>query len=123
MIFGPTVVGPAQIGLAQANAQNARDIAHKSEVSSDKAQKNIERLYMVVHAMWELLKEKTGLTDADLEAKVREIDMRDGKLDGKDSTQTEMQMCRKCGKTVASGQTMCPWCGEQIGIGAFNHAR
>ena len=122
MRFGPTV-GHAQIGLAQANAQHARDVARKSEMSSDKTQKNVERLYLVVHAMWELLKDKAGLTDADLEAKVQEIDMRDGRLDGQDATQTSMLTCRNCGRAMQSGQLRCPWCGAQADGGSFNHVR
>jgi hypothetical protein len=92
-------------------------------MSADKTQKNVERLYMVVHAMWELLKDKAGLTDADLEAKVLEIDMRDGRLDGQDATQTAMLTCRNCGRAIQSGQSHCPWCGAQTDCGSFTHAR
>ena len=78
---------------------------------------------MVVQAMWELMKEKAGLSDSDLEAKVREIDMRDGKLDGRDMTQTGPQTCRQCGRTILSGQLQCTWCGTQAETGAFSHSR
>ena len=97
----------AQNFIAQVDAQHARDVARESAMSSDKARKNTERLYMVVQAMWELLKEKAGLTDADLEAKVQEIDMRDGRLDGQDLTQTVPLTCRQCGRTILSGQSQC----------------
>jgi len=116
-------IGHAQVLVAQANAQSARDVAHESAISSDTALRNAERLYMVVHAMWELLKDKAGLTDADLEAKIREIDMRDGRLDGRDATQTLPQVCRQCGRTILSGHTRCAWCGAQSEGGAFTHAR
>ena len=113
----------AQNYIAQMSAQQARDIANESAISADKAWKNSERLYMVVHAMWELLSEKIGLTDADLEAKIRDIDMRDGRLDGKDATQTLPQTCCQCGRTILSGQSVCSWCGAPSEGGAFNHAR
>ena len=113
----------AQNFIAQVDAQHARDVARESAMSSDKARKNTERLYMVVQAMWELLKEKAGLTDADLEAKVQEIDMRDGRLDGQDLTQTVPLTCRQCGRTVLSGQSQCSWCGAQAEGGPFTHAR
>lgn len=115
-------IGHAQVLVAQANAQSARDVAHESAISSDTALRNAERLYMVVHAMWELLKDKAGLTDADLEAKIREIDMRDGRLDGRDATQTLPQVCRQCGRTILSGHTRCAWCGAQSEGGTFTHA-
>ena len=113
----------AQNFIAQVDAQHARDVARESAMSSDKTRKNTERLYLVVQAMWELLKEKVGLTDADLDAKVQEIDMRDGRLDGQDSTQTAPLTCRQCGRTILSGQAQCSWCGTQAEGGPFTHAR
>ena len=109
--------------IAQVDAQRARDVARESAMSSDKTRKNTERLYLVVQAMWELLKDKAGLTDADLDAKVQEIDMRDGRRDGQDSTQTDPMKCRQCGRTILSGQTQCSWCGAQAEGGPFTHAR
>ena len=109
--------------IAQVDAQHARDVARESAMSSDKTRKNTERLYLVVQAMWELLKDKAGLTDADLDAKVQEIDMRDGRLDGQDSTQTDPLTCRQCGRTILSGQAQCSWCGTQAEGGPFTHAR
>ena len=113
----------AQNFIAQVDAQHARDVARESAMSSDKTLKNTERLYLVVQAMWELLKDKAGLTDADLDAKVQEIDMRDGRLDGQDSTQTDPLTCRQCGRTILSGQAQCSWCGTQAEGGPFTHAR
>lgn len=113
----------AQNFIAQVDAQHARDVARESAMSSDKTRKNTERLYLVVQAMWELLKGKAGLTDADLDAKVQEIDMRDGRLDGQDSTQTDPLTCRQCGRTILSGQAQCSWCGTQAEGGPFTHAR
>ena len=113
----------AQNFIAQVDAQHARDVARESAMSSDKTRKNTERLYLVVQAMWELLKDKAGLTDADLDAKVHEIDMRDGRLDGQDSTQTDPLTCRQCGRTILSGQAQCSWCGTQADGGPFTHAR
>ncbi len=113
----------AQNFIAQVDAQHARDVARESAMSSDKTRKNTERLYLVVQAMWELLKDKAGLTDADLDAKVQEIDMRDGRLDGQDSTQTDPLTCRQCGRTILSGQAQCSWCGTQAEGEPFTHAR
>ena len=113
----------AQNFIAQVDAQHARDVARESAMSSDKTRKNTERLYLVIQAMWELLKDKAGLTDADLDAKVQEIDMRDGRLDGQDSTQTDPLTCRQCGRTILSGQAQCSWCGTQAEGGPFTHAR
>lgn len=108
---------------AEMKAQSACEAARRSEASSDKSKKNLERLYMVVHAMWDLLSERVGLTDADLEAKLMEIDLRDGRIDGQDATETAMQVCQHCGKAIPAGQIQCQWCGALTGCGVFNHAR
>ena len=113
----------AQNYVAQTSAQQARDIANESMISSGKSRKNTERLYMVVQAMWELLREKVGMTDADLKAKIRELDMRDGRLDGQDATQTVPQVCHQCGRTILAGQVQCAWCGAQYDGDVFGHAR
>ena len=109
--------------VAAMEAQSAREVARRSEVSSDKSKKNLEHLYWVVHAMWELLGERAGLTDADLEDRIREIDLRDGRIDGQDATETAIQECRNCGKAIPAGQVKCQWCGAPTGCGAFGHAR
>jgi len=109
--------------IAQVDAQSARDVARESALSADKVKKNTERLYMVTQAMWELMSERLGLTDADLNAKVREIDLRDGRLDGQDATQTRMRICGKCGRNILVGQQQCSWCGTPLDGGAFFHSR
>jgi len=113
----------AQNYIARVDAQQARDVARESAMSADKVKKNTERLYLVTRAMWELISEKLGLTDADLDAKVREVDLRDGRLDGQDATQTAPQVCGKCGRKILAGQQQCSWCGTPLDGGAFFHAR
>ncbi len=87
----------------------------------DSAARNLDRLYMTVQAMWELLSERTGLTKAELDAKIREIDLRDGKLDGRDATQSASCKCAKCGRPVLPGHMRCIWCGTALGGDSFSH--
>ena len=113
----------AQNYIAQVASQQARSLARESGMLAEKASRNAERLYMIVQAMWELLSEKTGLTQADLDAKVREIDMRDGRLDGKDATQTMPRSCANCGRPILSGQQRCTWCDSILDGDVFSHSR
>ena len=62
----------------------------------------IERQMIISEAIWELLKEKVGLTDEDLVKKVREIDLRDGVLDGRVKPEPPIA-CPKCGKKMKRG--------------------
>lgn len=72
----------------------------------------IEKLVLINMALWELLKANTELTDEDLLKKVQEIDMRDGKIDGK--LQKSAKKCPDCGRVVNVKHNRCLYCGFQL---------
>lgn len=111
----------AQIQAANFQAQSAKDVAHESAREAVRLRKDVERLYMVVQAVWELVKERTDLEDKDLAERIREVDLRDGREDGKDATQTAVSVCVRCGRTLEKGSSLCLWCGATSNAGAFNH--
>lgn len=76
-------------------------------------EKELDRLTLITQAVWELVQSKTGLEDADLEDLVEEIDLRDGKLDGKITPQP--QTCNDCGRTKSVRTQMCFFCGHVTG--------
>lgn len=69
----------------------------------------LERLSIVSQGVWLLLKEKTGLTEDDLFAKVEDVDLRDGQLDGKVSRETTT--CAACGRVMSRRHNNCLYCG------------
>jgi hypothetical protein len=79
----------------------------------------IERQMIISEAIWELLKEKTGLTDKDLVNKVREIDLRDGVLDGRVRPKPPIA-CPKCGKKMDKTSSTCIYCGQNIPANVFS---
>ena len=79
----------------------------------------IERQMIISEAIWELLKEKVGLTDEDLVKKVREIDLRDGVLDGRVKPEPPIA-CPKCGKKMKKGSSTCIYCGSNIPANVFS---
>ncbi|HOA96627.1 zinc ribbon domain-containing protein [Acetivibrio saccincola] len=79
----------------------------------------IERQMIISEAIWELLKEKTGLTDEDLVKKVREIDLRDGVLDGRVKPEPPVA-CPKCNKKMKKGSSTCVYCGHIIPADVFS---
>ncbi|HEX9854996.1 MAG TPA: hypothetical protein VGC47_06760 [Acidimicrobiia bacterium] len=72
----------------------------------------IDRLVLVVQAMWALL-EESGLSPEQLEAKIGELDMLDGHEDGR-VTRSATE-CRHCGAAVPPHRTTCQFCGGDIG--------
>ena len=110
-----------QLQAANFQAQSAKDLAHESARVTGNVRKDTERLYLIVQALWELLRENTNLTDEDLQKKVREIDLRDGREDGQDKTQTRPSACKRCGRVLEMGTAVCLWCGTPVGNGVFAH--
>jgi hypothetical protein len=72
----------------------------------------VSKLVLVTEAMWELLSERTGVTIADLSAKVLEIDARDGAIDRQ--RRAEILRCPKCNAVVPAGMSACQFCGTAI---------
>ena len=85
-------------------------------VSVMSRQKNLEqevrRLALMNQALWEVLRQRLGLTDEDLLRKVKEVDLRDGVEDGR---MTEVGLeCPTCGRVSSSKHWRCLYCGHQF---------
>ena len=76
-------------------------------------QLKVERLLIITEALWSILKEKHGFEDQELIKRMVEIDLRDGRLDGRVAT-TPPQACPKCKRTLPKGKPKCMFCGELI---------
>jgi hypothetical protein len=107
-----------QAGL-QANSDQR--ITQAREKTRDLEQR-YERLRLVTIAMWQLLKEHTGLTDTDLRKFVEQVDLLDGKLDGKVSRVSGATNCTECGRRMLKSAVRCPWCGVKNLAGNAFHA-
>jgi len=73
---------------------------------------DVEKLFMLTEALWTILKEKHGCTDAELVQRVQEIDLRDGKLDGKVAKVNPD--CPKCGRKLMGKRPVCLYCGAEV---------
>jgi ribosomal protein L32 len=62
--------------------------------------------------MWELLRDNVGITDEQLVSKIREVDMRSGRLDGKAPEQPAE--CQSCSRTVNARHVVCLYCGAEL---------
>lgn len=76
-------------------------------------QTKLDRLKLVTRALWEIVRDNTSISEAMLEAKVKEIDLRSGAADGRD--QRRITKCQKCGRTIQRGQDTCQYCGHVQG--------
>lgn len=68
----------------------------------------IDRMLLVMDALWDLLKEQ-GCTDEQLMERIRALDEADGSFDGKrKATPTK---CPKCASMISPERATCAFCG------------
>jgi len=101
-----------QIYEAKGDARKAVSKIDNLETKVGIAEDRIERLSLACQAMWELLRDHTGVTEEQLYDKVLEIDVRDGALDGK--IETEVINCPHCARKTSTHRMRCIYCGKGI---------
>jgi len=109
----------AQIDSAAWKADAARrDAAQASDRLHSEAlrlEAKIDALALICQALWELLRQETGLREAEIAKKIEEIDLRDGKKDGRITGRP--LKCTKCGRPTHTRQRVCMYCGAPIADG------
>jgi hypothetical protein len=81
-----------------------------NKVSIESLQTQVDHLSLVCQAMCEMM-ENIGFSKAMLASKIKEIDLRDGKLDGKF---VPKKTCNKCYREVAARHVKCLYCGTAV---------
>jgi hypothetical protein len=79
---------------------------------------DVERLLLITEALWSILKEKTDLKDADLIRRIADIDLADGKLDGR-KAKSPPRPCPHCQRVLAKHRPRCLFCGKQVEAAPF----
>jgi len=97
---------------AQLTADKAERKAERAANQLGNVHRHVERLSLACQALWELLRDRTDLTEEDLEAKILEVDLRDGRADGKMGTRP--LDCPSCGRKTNSTRSICMMCGAPL---------
>lgn len=69
----------------------------------------VERLALVCEALWTLLRDKAGVAEEELVQRVVDLDLTDGRLDGKASRQG-VRTCPSCARPVGKRFDRCLYC-------------
>ena len=95
----------------------ASNMAYQARDSVRELSHQVERLSLLNQALWELLRERAKLTDADLLAKAKEIDLRDGQEDN--AISKHPVRCPSCKRVCNSKHFKCIYCGQEFERTAF----
>ncbi len=107
-----------------ADCQAIREYSHNAnkvlelEAAIKTLQDNLGKAMLINEALWEIIRDKHQLTEKDLYEKLYDIDMRDGKLDGKNQRNTPVE-CPNCHHKIAPHHDRCMYCGEAIDKSVF----
>lgn len=90
----------------------------RAERDVRRLEERIETMHLVMMSMWAIMQQKLGVTDEDLADMVRELDLRDGKLDGKMAPR--VAKCAACGRVMSERHARCMYCGgDRLDLSSF----
>jgi hypothetical protein len=115
--MGHGMQGPRMGAGTTARVSNTESMALQTQEGVRELRHQVERLSLLNQALWELIRDKAGLTDADLQRMAEEIDMRDGKADGK--MDGGAVTCPTCHRVSNAKHYKCMYCGELFAKPAF----
>src|SRR5687767_12690210 len=94
----------------ESSARAAKDAVYRLEGQLRRAEKRADRLVLVVHALFRVLAEKTGATEAELQDALARI--------GKEARSRGPVECPGCGRAFTTAAPKCMYCGEARPVGS-----
>ena len=99
-----------QIRDTSRKAIDSKKEARDAITQVHRLQASVGKLTLINKALWEMVKKEFGKEDSDLFELVKEIDLRDGSLDGK--IPHDVKKCRRCGRIINRRHQRCLYCGS-----------
>jgi hypothetical protein len=91
----------------------ATDAASPADARLAQLEANQERLFLICTALTELIRDKNLATEAEVVAKLQEVDLRDGLADGKFGG-VQIVACPHCGNRTKRRHQHCIYCGKSL---------
>ena len=113
-----SIYSRALASQAQTAASDAQASAREAVTETELLRHDVDRLLMITEALWTFLKKEHGNSDEELANAVKEIDLRDGRLDGRVG-KSPPKACPACGKMNSSKQSRCLYCGQPLPVTLF----
>ena len=103
-----------QKGIAEAKTDEsqAKEAVRSQNDRVRELEFTVQRMALASQAMWELLRSRFEMDEEDLLARIKEIDLRDGRLDGR--MQAQASKCSNCGRLTNAKNPRCIYCGSPV---------
>lgn len=111
-MFYPNGIDSGYDPTAQSRANRAAQVASEASTSVKELQRQLERMSLLNQALWELVRERLNLRDADLERMAQEIDLRDGVKDGRITPMAVR--CPTCKRVNNTRHKKCIYCSTEF---------
>ena len=118
-MHGKVILTNVQENLARDRTTRKREEGVHVKSQLRMLESNLAKSLLINQALWELLRDKAGLTEDELNDKLYEIDMRDGQLDGKNQRSQPIK-CPNCSRTVSPRHAACIYCGQIMSDSVFD---
>jgi len=102
----------AEINQARNHAAQAQSVAEQLRWELDTLKRKSDSLTLACQALWEIVRTQSGLKDTAILEKMRDIDIRDGKLDSRITPR--VADCPRCGRKSNASRKDCVYCGEKL---------
>lgn len=96
---------------AIADTMRATRDARESLLQATSHEERLDTMALIMTAMWSIMQDRLGVTDAELVQRMQEFDLRDGKLDGKVAPSSSK--CASCGRVMSPRYKRCIYCGGE----------
>lgn len=101
-----------RIAETEIGASRAQDEVGRCRERIQELEFALDRMALASQALWELLRSRLGFTEAELIARIRDVDLRDGVKDQRITPHPIL--CTNCGQTVNTKASRCIYCGAAV---------
>jgi hypothetical protein len=98
-----------QIADATSTARTAKQEATEKTERLRELEFTIQRMALASQALWEILRDRLGIPESELLAKMEEIDLRDEVADQRITHQ--VNTCPQCQRKIGARHPRCHFCG------------
>lgn len=110
--FHAPMRAPAKRSPGTSATDDARAKAKVVQSETADLRRQVDRMQLICEAIWTIVKDRVGADDEQLFQLIKQIDLRDGKLDGRSKKPT--QRCSDCKRVVSARTGVCLYCGAMV---------